>query len=204
MADTTYTRPGNPGASAQRAYETLARQAEAWALGAAGERAVARRLRTCRRCVVLSDRAWPGRRANLDHVVVAPSGVLVVDAKAYRGRVELIDRGSFLRPSVRLYVGGWDRTDLVAGVRRQAELVGGLVEAAGPDIEPVTVEPVLCFVGSEWAMPAAQITVGSVVVSQLGGLSRIVRRRALGPGQTDAGWPVSSTGPFRPGDPSIG
>ena len=88
MADTTYTRPGSPGASAQRVYETLAQQAEAWAVGAAGERAVGRRLRTCRRCVVLSDRAWPGRRANLDHVVVAPSGVLVVDTKAYLGRVK--------------------------------------------------------------------------------------------------------------------
>ena len=45
--------------------------------------------------MVLSDRAWPGRRVNLDHVVIAPSGVFVIDTKAYGGRVELVDRGSF-------------------------------------------------------------------------------------------------------------
>ena len=117
MTDIRYTRPGHPGASAQRVYETLARQAEAWAAGAAGERAVARRLGRARRAEVLSDRAWPGRRSNLDHVVVAPSGVFVIDTKAYRGRVELIDRGSFCRASFRLHVEGWDRSDLVAGSR---------------------------------------------------------------------------------------
>ncbi|MHB1910910.1 MAG: nuclease-related domain-containing protein [Acidimicrobiales bacterium] len=43
-----------------------------------------------------------GRRspANLDHVVIAPSGVLVIDTKAHAGPVELIDRGSFCRPSL--------------------------------------------------------------------------------------------------------
>jgi len=125
---------------------------------------------------VLSDRAWPGRRANLDHVVVAPSGVFVIDAKAYRGKVELIDRGSFCRPSFRLHVEGWDRSDLVAGVRRQAELVRGLVEAGGSGPDPVQVTPVLCFVGSQWAMPASQAGVGSVLVARLGGLGRIVGR----------------------------
>lgn len=178
MAETTYTRPGDPGASAQRVYETLARQAEAWAAGAAGERAVARRLRRARRAEVLSDRAWPGRRSNLDHVVVAPSGVFVIDTKAYRGRVELIDRGSFCRPSFRIHVEGWDRSDLVAGVRRQAEVVRGLVGAGGLGADPVEVMAVLCFVGSRWAMPAPHFRIGSVLVADLGGLVHVVGRRA--------------------------
>jgi len=102
MTDIRDTRPGRPGASAQRVYEQRLREAEAWRVGAAGERTVARRLGRTRRVIVLSDRAWPGRRANLDHVVVASSGVFVIDTKAYGGRVGLIDRGSFCRPLLRL------------------------------------------------------------------------------------------------------
>ena len=182
MTDTTYTRPGSPGASAQRVYETLSRQAESWAVGAAGERAVAHRLRRCRRAVVLSDRAWPGRRANLDHVVVAPSGVFVIDTKAYGGRVELVDRGSFLRPALRLHVAGWDRSDLVRSVRCQAALVDEIVQRACPGRAPVPVVPVLCFVGSDWALPASHVPIGSVVIAEVGGLGRVLRRRgSLGP-----------------------
>jgi len=61
-------------------------------------------------------------------------------------------------------------------VRRQAELVRGLVEAGGSGPDPVQVTPVLCFVGSQWAMPASQAGVGSVLVARLGGLGRIVGR----------------------------
>ena len=134
--------------------------------------------------IVLSDRAWPGRRANLDHVVVAPSGVYVIDTKAYGGRVELIDRGSFARPSLRLHVAGWDRSDLVAAVGRQAAGVGAVVSGDGPEGPPVPVVPVLGFVGADWHMPAALVPLGSAVVCGVGGLRRLLRRRGgLGPAE---------------------
>jgi hypothetical protein len=38
--------------------------------------------------VVLHDRRIPGRRSNIDHLVIARSGVWVVDTKRYRGKVE--------------------------------------------------------------------------------------------------------------------
>ena len=38
--------------------------------------------------MVLHDRAVRGRRTNLDHIVVVPSGVWVVDSKHYRGALE--------------------------------------------------------------------------------------------------------------------
>ena len=145
---------------------------------------MARRLQRTRGVIVLSDRAWPGRRANLDHVVVAPSGVFVIDTKAYGGRVELIDHGSFCRPSPRLHVAGWDRSDLVAAVGRQAAAVGAVVGRDWPDGCPVPVVPVLCFVGCDWHMPAALDSMGSVVVSGVGGLRRLLRRRgSLGPAE---------------------
>ncbi len=56
-----------------------------WIRGAAGEQATARMLdRLGRRWVVRHDLAVPGSRANLDHVVIGPSGVWVIDTKTYR------------------------------------------------------------------------------------------------------------------------
>jgi hypothetical protein len=61
-----------------------------WERGAAGERATAELLTalSARRWVVLHDLALPGTRANVDHLVIGPTGLWVVDSKAYRGRLE--------------------------------------------------------------------------------------------------------------------
>ncbi len=62
---------------------------ERWRLGAAGERATAAlldRLPT-RAWAVLHDRQVPGSRANLDHLIIGPSGVWVLDTKTTRARV---------------------------------------------------------------------------------------------------------------------
>ncbi|MEO6532232.1 MAG: nuclease-related domain-containing protein [Pseudolysinimonas sp.] len=40
-------------------------------------------VRWCRRCRCLRDRRIPGSKANIDHVVRAPRGVFVIDAKRY-------------------------------------------------------------------------------------------------------------------------
>jgi hypothetical protein len=60
-----------------------------WARGAAGEMVTAALLEKLprRRWVVLHDLALPGSHANVDHLVIGPTGVWVVDTKAYRGRV---------------------------------------------------------------------------------------------------------------------
>lgn len=65
---------------------------ESWEAGAAGERAVAAALAELEAAGwrVLHDVHWPGRpRANLDHVVVGPGGVVVVDAKNWSGTVKI-------------------------------------------------------------------------------------------------------------------
>jgi hypothetical protein len=61
----------------------------AWRDGARGERATARRLRRLERdgYTILHDVAVPGSRANVDHLVIGPGGVFVVDSKRYRGSV---------------------------------------------------------------------------------------------------------------------
>jgi hypothetical protein len=65
------------------------RDAERWLRGAAGEEATALVLDRlpARRWVVRHDLRIPGSRANLDHLVIGPSGVWVVDTKTSRARV---------------------------------------------------------------------------------------------------------------------
>ena len=63
---------------------------ERWLRGAAGERATAALLADLpRRFVVGHDLALPGSRGNIDHVVIGPSGVYVIDSKAYRRRLRV-------------------------------------------------------------------------------------------------------------------
>jgi len=61
---------------------------ERWLRGAAGEVATARMLECLpdRKWVVLHDLAVPGSRSNVDHLVIGPTGVWVVDSKTKRGR----------------------------------------------------------------------------------------------------------------------
>jgi Nuclease-related domain len=69
--------------------------ASAWRRGAAGERHTARLLDPLARqgWAVLHDLAIPGSRANLDHLVIGPGGVFVIDSKQYRGRLQLDPTG---------------------------------------------------------------------------------------------------------------
>jgi Nuclease-related domain len=62
----------------------------AWRRGAHGERRTARLLDrlTPHGWVVLHDLAVPGSRANLDHLLIGPGGVFVVDSKQYSGRLQ--------------------------------------------------------------------------------------------------------------------
>jgi Nuclease-related domain len=68
---------------------------QAWRRGATGERRTARLLASLERrgWAVLHDLAIPGSAANIDHLVIGPGGVLVIDSKRYRGRLRLDQHG---------------------------------------------------------------------------------------------------------------
>ena len=62
----------------------------AWNTGAGGEEALGAHLaKRCPDVIVLHDRRIPRSRANIDHLAVAPSGVYVIDAKRYKGKIEV-------------------------------------------------------------------------------------------------------------------
>jgi Nuclease-related domain len=64
----------------------------AWRRGAEGERRTARLLAPLERhgFQVFHDLAVPGSAANVDHLVVGPTGVFVIDSKRYRGHLRYL------------------------------------------------------------------------------------------------------------------
>jgi hypothetical protein len=169
---------GTPGASAQREYERRKNKREsrirdahpmmgglilalsddpqstrAWATGARGEELLGTRLNglTDKGAYLLHDRRIPPTLANIDHMVVCPSGVFVIDAKKYTGRPALRVEGGLFRPRTEtLIVGSRDCTKIVGGVQKQIDRVTIALDGAGLGI--VRVRGMLCFVEADWPL----------------------------------------------------
>jgi hypothetical protein len=97
-------------------------QARTWQRGAAGERRTARLLHRLTRdgYVVFHDLAVPGSDANLDHLLIGPTGVFLIDTKQWTGEVRQGADGLVWHNHYRL-----DRT--LETVRWEAERVGRLL-----------------------------------------------------------------------------
>lgn len=137
------TRERHPRTAGLRLFWQDAPQHEGvWATGASGEERLARFLGE--RCgpdvVVLHDRRIPGRRTNIDHLAIAPSGVWVIDAKSYKGKVEVHKP---LFAEAKLKIAGRDKSKLATGVANQVEQVKAALAEVAPD---VPVHGVMCFV----------------------------------------------------------
>lgn len=99
------------------------RAERAWAAGAEGEARVAQILDELQLqgWKALHDVRWPGRpRANLDHLLVGPGGVIVIDAKNWTGNVHLHNG--------RLKQNGYSREREISGVGEQCAAVAALLE----------------------------------------------------------------------------
>jgi hypothetical protein len=98
---------------------------------------------------VLHDRRIPQSKANLDHIVVAPRGVFVIDAKLRKGLIQVRDIRTDIRSERRLYVGSWNRSWMADTVKWEVELVKSALIAAGLlHVSPIV--PVICFVDGIW------------------------------------------------------
>jgi hypothetical protein len=120
--------------------------ASAWQRGAAGERRTARLLDPLERqgWAVLHDLALPGSRANLDHLVIGPGGVFVIDSKQYRGQLQLDLSG-------RLWHGRYPLGPTLRAVDFEADQAAQLLPDPGVAVVPIV------------AVHGAQVPWGKVV-----------------------------------------
>jgi Nuclease-related domain len=121
--------------------------ASAWQRGAAGERRTARLLGPLERqgWAVLHDLAIPGSQANLDHLVIGPGGVFVIDSKQYRGRLQLDSTG-------RLWHGHYPLAPTLRAADFEADQAARVLPDPGVALVPIV------------AVHGAQVPWGKIVI----------------------------------------
>ncbi len=132
-------------------------QGAKWGVGAVGEERLGPALTQVAEAVggyALHDRAIPGSTANLDHIVMVPAGVFVVDSKRWSGRIEIKDVGGWFKTDLRVYVGGRDRSNVIASGQKQAARVDSALRAATVD-DSIVCRAAMCFVEGEWPLLGA-------------------------------------------------
>jgi nuclease-like protein len=141
---------------------------EAWARGAQGEERVGHLLDQVvgDTGVVVHDRSVPGRRLNLDHLVVVASGVWLIDTKHYHGRLARRQVGGWFTPQEVLTVGRRNESRLVTSARQQRAIVE---HALG---RHVPVRAALCFTGVELGLFARPFVMEGVVITWPKALAR--------------------------------
>lgn len=159
------------------------RSTKAWAVGAVGEEKLGKRLDALSSSSVrvLHDRRMPGSRANLDHIVVCPLGVYVIDAKRYKDqRPELRVEGGFFSPRTeKLIVGRRDRTSLTEGVLKQIDAVAGVLNV--PGLDGIHIRGALCFIDGDWPLIGGAFKISGLHVLWPAKISELIRR----PGELD-------------------
>jgi hypothetical protein len=95
--------------------------------------------------VILNDRRIPDGHGNIDHVVVASSGVWIIDSKTWTGRIEYKGVKGVFDPIEHLYVGDKDCTYLVDDVYAQVIPVATLINDRA-----VPIRPAIVFVDGDW------------------------------------------------------
>jgi hypothetical protein len=120
----------------------------AWRRGAAGERRTAQLLGPLERhgWAILHDLAVPQSQANIDHLVIGPGGVFVIDSKQYRGRLRL-------DPSGGLWHGRYPLAPTLQAVSFEADQAAVVLPDPGLAVVPIV------------AVHSAQVPWGKVVVA---------------------------------------
>jgi hypothetical protein len=122
--------------------------AVAWRRGSVGERRTARLLAPLERhgWAVLHDLAFVGSRANLDHLLIGPGGVFVIDSKQYRGRLQL-------DPSGQLWHGRYPLAPTLRAVDFEADQAAQILPDPGMAVRPIV------------AVHGAQVPWGKVITN---------------------------------------
>ncbi len=150
----------------------------AWERGSIGEQKLAKALVGVPGISVLHDRVVPRTRGNIDHLVVGPAGIFVVDTKLYRGMVRIRDRGGLFGSDLRLYVGSRDCSQLADNMGWQVEAVQRVLDSLGM-FSGLRAVPVLCFIDGEWPLISPPEAFRGVRLEGPGSLRRLVLARTL-------------------------
>ncbi len=123
--------------------------------------------------VVLEDRALPAARARIDNLVIGPSGVFVIERKAWAGQV--------MTTSDSVFVDGRER---IGATDEAVRAAGALEQTLDYELRPlgVTVKPAVLFEGA--ANKQFDGAIDKVVVGGIRGLPKAIRGRGepvLGP-----------------------
>ena len=161
-----------------RAVSLEPQSTRAWAIGAAGEEKLAAELDKVVGLRMLHDRRVPGTRGNIDHIIIAPAGVFVVDAKNNQGRIEIRDRGGFFRTDYRLTIAGRDCSAMADKMGWQVDAVRSALAAHGVDPMP-SITPVLCFLNVEWPLLRAPESFRGVQLESHRSIKRLMTQAVL-------------------------
>ena len=137
----------NPVGGSAALREARARRDPKWTKGAAGEYLMDLSLHNHvnEGAVILTDRHVPGTKSNIDHIVVAPSGVWIIDSKVWKGKIEYKSETK-KSTAKRLFVGGKDRTSAVEAI---FNLVIPVAQVIGDRSVPIN--PALVFIEGDWS-----------------------------------------------------
>ncbi len=134
------------------------KRSDAWSKGAIGEEKTEKWLRRLGpQFRVLHDLAIPGSKANIDHLVIGPTGVFVVDSKNYKWKITENARGE-------LWSGRYPLARALSTLNWEAKKV-----AAHLGVE---VTPILCIHGAD--PPQRNIVKEGVRLAGPRGLVRII------------------------------
>lgn len=140
----------------------------AWSKGADGEKRVGEFLDKFAEdngFYVLHDRAIPGSKANIDHILISSRGIFVIDAKNYTGPIRIKEYGSAFKPKEILYVGNRNQTRLVESVKKQVATVANFLEKQN---QLVPVYGMLAFVDADFPLLFKPQNIDGVLINGKG------------------------------------
>ncbi|GHF94883.1 hypothetical protein GCM10018787_49580 [Streptomyces thermodiastaticus] len=160
------------GVAGPGVWRLYRRSRNSWAVGAAGEVRTARLLAPLVRgghAVILHDRAVPGSRANLDHLVFTATGAFYIDTKNWTSnKSRLTVRGGIL------WYGRYDQS-------RALQTVGWEADQAARALG-VPVRPVVAVHGAKVPAPHGRLELQGVTVVEAKRLRGLLRSLPPQPG----------------------
>jgi hypothetical protein len=148
----TKARRANPAGGTSALAIGQSRRSSNWVKGAAGEYLMAKELHSALSgiAIVLNDRAVPSSHANIDHIVIASSGVWIIDSKLRKGLIRVKNAGSLLSGAQKLMVGDRDESVCTEKIYSQVIPIANLL--GDPRIP---IHPALAFIDGDWGSSIA-------------------------------------------------